>query len=70
MPSALSRNWWATVARGIIAIAIGIFAWARPDICWASLPPISWRVPGIAAGLIVVLYPDRAGTAIVLVIGL
>jgi uncharacterized membrane protein HdeD (DUF308 family) len=33
----LSRNWWATVLRGVAAIALGIFAWARPDIFWASL---------------------------------
>ena len=33
----LSRNWWATVLRGVVAIGLGIFAWARPDIFWASL---------------------------------
>ena len=98
MLSALSRNWWATVVRGMIAIALGIFAWARPDIFWASLVLVFGAyavvdgvfaivaaitgesggrashllegVLGIAAGLIVVVYPDRAGTAIVLVIGL
>ena len=98
MLSVLSRNWWATVMRGVIAIAIGIFAWARPDIFWASLvlvfgvyavvdgvfaivAAISGQnsdrvflllegILGIGAGIIVFLYPDRAGTAIVLVIGL
>lgn len=98
MLSALSRNWWATVLRGIVAIAVGVFAWARPDIFWASLVLVFGvyavvdglfaivaafkgetgdrllhlieGVVGIGAGAIVVLYPDRVGTAIVLVIGL
>lgn len=37
MLSALSQNWWATVLRGVVAIGLGVFAWARPDIFWASL---------------------------------
>ena len=97
MLSALSRNWWATVVRGVIAIAVGIIAWARPDFFWASLVLVFAAyavvdgvfavsavitgendgpafhllegILGIGAGVLVVLYPDRAGTAIVLVIG-
>ena len=77
---------------------LAFFAWARPDIFWASLVLVFGAyavvdglfaiiaairgesggrashllegVLGIAAGLIVIMYPDRAGTAIVLVIGL
>ena len=37
MLTALSRNWWAVVLRGVLAIGLGLFAWARPDIFWASL---------------------------------
>ncbi len=82
----------------MVAVALGIFAWARPDLFWASLVLVFGAyavvdgvfaivaairgesgdrlihllegILGIAAGLIVVVYPDRAGTAIVLVIGL
>jgi uncharacterized membrane protein HdeD (DUF308 family) len=35
--NALSRNWWATVLRGLLAFGVGILAWTRPEIFWASL---------------------------------
>lgn len=98
MLNALSRNWWATVLRGLLAIGVGILAWSRPDIFWASLVLVFGvyaivdgvfaivaaikgetrdraihlleGVLGIVVGMIVFLYPDQAGTAIVLVIGL
>jgi uncharacterized membrane protein HdeD (DUF308 family) len=54
--NALFRNWWATVLRGLLAIGVGILAWTRPEIFWASL--------------VLVFGPDQAGRAIVLVIGL
>lgn len=94
----LSRNWWATVLRGLVAIGLGIFAWARPDIFWGSLVLVAgaylvvdgvfaivaavkgesgdrWLhllegVVGIGAGALIFLYPNLAGTAIVLVVGL
>jgi uncharacterized membrane protein HdeD (DUF308 family) len=93
----LSRNWWATVLRGLVAIGLGIFAWVRPDIFWASLVLVvgayllvdglftivaaisgetgdRWLhllegIAGVGASAILFLYPDRAGTAIVLVVG-
>jgi uncharacterized membrane protein HdeD (DUF308 family) len=96
--NALSRNWWATVLRGVLAIGVGVLAWLRPEIFWASLVVVFGvyavvdglfaivaaitgetrdravhlleGLVGIAVGLIVFLYPDQAGTAIVLVIGL
>jgi uncharacterized membrane protein HdeD (DUF308 family) len=96
--NALSRNWWATVLRGLLAIGVGILAWTRPEIFWASLVLVFGvyavvdgvfaiiaalteetrdRVPhfvegvlGIVVGAIVFLYPDQAGRAIVLIIGL
>jgi len=96
--NALSRNWWATVLRGLLAFGVGILAWTRPEIFWASLVLVFAvyaivdglfaivaaikgetrdrvlhlleGVLGIVVGLIVFLYPDQAGTAIVLVIGL
>ena len=98
MLNALSRNWWATVLRGLLAIAVGILAWYRPDIFWASLVLVFGvyavvdgvfaivaaingetrdrafhlfeGLLGIVVGVIVFLYPDQAGAAIVLVIGL
>lgn len=98
MLTTLSQNWWATVLRGVAAIALGVFAWARPDIFWPSLVLVfgvyavvdgvfamvaaikgesgdRWfqvleGVLGIGAGAIVFLYPDQAGTAIVIVIGI
>ena len=98
MLTALSRNWWAVVLRGILAVALGVFAWARPDLFWASLVLVfavyavvdgvfaigaavsgangdRWfhifeGILGIAAGVIVFLFPDQAGVAIVVVIGL
>ena len=98
MLNALSRNWWATVLRGLLAFGVGILAWTRPEIFWASLVLVFAvyaivdglfaivaaikgetrervlhlleGVLGIVVGLIVFLYPDQAGTAIVLVIGL
>jgi len=94
----LSRNWWATVLRGLLAIAVGILAWTRPEIFWTSLVLVFAvyaivdglfaiaatmtgeprdralhlleGVLGIVVGVIVFLYPDQAGTAIVLLIGL
>jgi uncharacterized membrane protein HdeD (DUF308 family) len=96
--TALSRNWWATMLRGLLAIGVGILAWSRPDIFWASLVlvfgvyaivdgvfaivaaiqgetrdraiQVVEGTLGIAVGTLVFLYPDQAGTAIVLVIGL
>jgi uncharacterized membrane protein HdeD (DUF308 family) len=96
--TALSRNWWATVLRGLLAIGVGILAWSRPDIFWASLVLVFGvyaivdgafaivaaiqgatrdraihvfeGILGVAVGTLVFLYPDQAGTAIVLVIGL
>ena len=98
MLNTLPRKWWATVVRGMVAVALGIFAWARRDLFWASLVLVFGAyavvagvfaivaairgesggrlihllegILAIAAGLIVVVYPDRAGTAIVLLIGL
>ena len=95
---ALSQQWWATVLRGLLAIGVGILAWYRPDIFWASLVLVfgvyaivdgAFAIVaaikaetrdrafhllegflGIAVGLIVFIFPDQAGTAIVLVIGL
>lgn len=37
MLTALSRNWWATVLRGFLAIDVRILAWSRPDVFRASL---------------------------------
>jgi uncharacterized membrane protein HdeD (DUF308 family) len=96
--NALSRNWWATVLRGLLALGVGILAWYRPEVFWASLVLVFGvyaivdgvfaivaaiqgetrdrafhlleGLLGIAVGVIVFLYPDQAGTAIVLVIGL
>ena len=98
MLNVLSRNWWATVVRGLIAIGVGILAWIRPEIFWASLvlvfaiyavvdglfaivATMKGRtrdralhllegVFGIVMGVFVFLYPDQAGTAVVLLIGL
>ncbi len=98
MLNALARHWWATVLRGVVAIGIGILAWYRPDIFWASLVLVFGvyavvdgafaivaaikagtrdrafhlfeGLLGIAVGVTIFLYPDQAGTAIVLVIGL
>lgn len=98
MLNALSRNWWATVLRGLLAIGVGILAWTRPEIFWTSLVLVFGvyavvdgvftiiaaitgetrdralhfveGVLGILVGAIVFLYPDQAGRAIVLVIGL
>jgi uncharacterized membrane protein HdeD (DUF308 family) len=96
--TALSRNWWATVLRGLLAIGVGILAWSRPDVFWASLVLVFGvyaivdgvfaivaaiqgesrdraihffeGILGVAVGTLVFFYPDQAGTAIVLVIGL
>jgi uncharacterized membrane protein HdeD (DUF308 family) len=96
--NALSRNWWATVLRGLLAIGVGILAWTRPEVFWASLVLVFAvyaivdglfaiaatttgetrdralhlleGILGIVVGVIVFLYPDQAGTAIVLLIGL
>ena len=98
MLTALSRNWWATVLRGFLAIDVRILAWSRPDVFRASLVLVFGvyaivdgafsliaaiqgetrdraihhfeDILGIAVGTLVFLYPDQAGTAIVLVIGL
>jgi uncharacterized membrane protein HdeD (DUF308 family) len=94
----LSRNWWATVLRGLVAIGLGVFAWVRPDIFWASLALVlgayllvdglftiaaaikgetgdRWLhliegILGVGASAIIFLYPDFAGTAIVLFVGI
>jgi uncharacterized membrane protein HdeD (DUF308 family) len=94
----LSRNWWATVLRGLVAIGLGVFAWVRPDIFWASLVLVAgayllvdglftiaaaikgetgdrWLhllegIVGVGASAIIFLYPNFAGTAIVLVVGI
>ncbi|MBA3451335.1 MAG: DUF308 domain-containing protein, partial [Chloroflexia bacterium] len=94
----LSKNWWATVVRGVAAIGLGLFAWARPDVFWPSLIVVfaiyamvdgvfaiaavvkgnsgdRWLhllegIFGIGAAISIVLFPERAGEAIVLVIGL
>jgi uncharacterized membrane protein HdeD (DUF308 family) len=96
--NALSRNWWATVLRGLLAFGVGILAWTRPEIFWASLVLVFAvyavvdglfaivaaikgetrdralhlfeGLLGIVVGVVVFLFPDQAGTAIVLVIGL
>jgi uncharacterized membrane protein HdeD (DUF308 family) len=96
--NALSRNWWATVVRGLVAIGVGILAWVRPEVFWASLVLVFAvyaivdglfaivatmkgqtrdralhlleGVFSIVVGVIVFLYPDQAGTAVVLLIGL
>ena len=98
MLTTLSRNWWATVLRGLLAIGVGIMAWSRPEVFWASLVLVFGvyaivdgafaivaaiqgqtrdraihvfeGILGVAVGALVFLYPDQAGTAIVLVIGL
>ena len=98
MLTALARNWWATILRGLLAIGVGILAWSRPDLFWASLVLVFGiyaivdggfaiiaavhgeirdraihlfeGILGIAVGTLVFLYPDQAGTAIVLVIAL
>ena len=85
-------------AAGLLAIGVGILAWYRSDIFWASIVLVFGvyaiidgvfaivaaskgetrdravhlleGLLGIAVGLIIFLYPDQAGTAIVLVIGL
>jgi uncharacterized membrane protein HdeD (DUF308 family) len=96
--NALAQHWWATVLRGLLAIGVGILAWYRPDIFWASLVLVFGvyavvdgvfaivaaiktesrdrafhlleGLLGIAVGVVVFLYPDQAGTAIVVVIGI
>jgi uncharacterized membrane protein HdeD (DUF308 family) len=96
--NALTQHWWATVLRGLLAIGVGILAWYRPDIFWASLVLVFGvyavvdgvfaivaaiktesrdrafhlleGLLGIAVGVVVFLYPDQAGTAIVVVIGI
>jgi uncharacterized membrane protein HdeD (DUF308 family) len=98
MLTALSRNWWAVVLRGLLAIGFGLFAWARPDLFWASLVLVfavyaivdglfalsgaitgdsgdRWThllegILGVVAGAVVFAFPNQAGTAIVVVIGL
>jgi Short repeat of unknown function (DUF308) len=57
--SVLSRNWWATVARGIMAIAVGILAWARPDIFWVSLMLVFSAYP-VDDGLLAIIAPMSA----------
>jgi uncharacterized membrane protein HdeD (DUF308 family) len=86
------------VQRGLLAFAVGMLAWTRPEIFWASLVlvfAVDAIVDGLFAtvaslkgktrvlalhpfggfldivvGVVVFLYPDQAGRAIVLVIGL
>ncbi len=93
----LSRSWWVTVLRGVLAIGLGIFAWGRPDLFWGSLVLVigvylvvdglftigaaiqgttsdRWLhllegVAGVGLGAVVFAYPDLAGTAIVIVVG-
>jgi uncharacterized membrane protein HdeD (DUF308 family) len=94
---ALSRNWWSIVLRGIAAVVLGLFAWARPDIFWASFIVViavyvivdgvfalatgvggnggeRWLqfgegILGVAAGVLLLVFPGQAGTAIILVLG-
>lgn len=84
--------------RGLLALGLGIFAWIRPDLFWASLVLVfavyaivdgifalvaaikgeggdRWThllegILGIGAGVFVFVFPNQAGTAIVLVIGI
>jgi uncharacterized membrane protein HdeD (DUF308 family) len=37
MHIALARNWWSLVIRGIVAILLGILAFARPGITFSAL---------------------------------
>lgn len=98
MVTMMFRNWWAVVARGLLALAFGILAWARPDLFWASLVLVfavyamvdgifaivsvfsgedgpRWQhliegLVGLGSGILVILFPDQVGTAIILVIGI
>ncbi len=98
MVTLLSRNWWALVVRGVLALAFGILAWTRPDIFWASLvlvfaayaivdgvfaiasvfsdedgprwPHLIEGLVGLGVGALIVLFPDRVGIGIVLLIGI
>jgi uncharacterized membrane protein HdeD (DUF308 family) len=37
MLAALAVNWWSVVVRGLLALALGLLAWVRPEFFWASL---------------------------------
>src|SRR5512142_2592838 len=37
MVSALSRNWWLVLLRGVLAILFGILAFVWPGITWLTL---------------------------------
>ncbi|MBA2596556.1 MAG: DUF308 domain-containing protein [Chloroflexota bacterium] len=57
----LSRNWWATVARGVAAIGLGIFAWLRPDVFWPALVVI-FGVYAIVDGLFAIVAAVKGET--------
>jgi uncharacterized membrane protein HdeD (DUF308 family) len=59
--NALSQHWWATVLRGLLAIAVGILAWYRPDIFWASLVLV-FSVYAIVDGVFAIVAAIRAET--------
>ena len=61
MLTALSRNWWATVLRGLLAIGVGILAWSRPDVVWASLVLI-FGVYAIVDGAFAIVAASRGET--------
>ena len=61
MLNALSRNWWATVLRGLLAIGVGILAWTRPEIFWASLVLV-FAVYAIVDGLFAIVAAIKGET--------
>lgn len=97
MLAGLTKNWWSLVARGVLAIGFGLFAWTRPEFFWASVllifgvyavvdgvlalisaargdtgtrwPNVMEGMAGIVVGFLALVFPDRAGRAIVVLIG-